>query len=167
MKDNSGKVLLALLAGASAGIVAGLLMAPEAGTATRETWGKSLGKFGDDLNKLLQDGLSKLDALKGGGGSGDEAGADRSGAEDALAGMGGGASGSAGSSSSGRGKSGGSKASNGGSAGGSSSGAGSSTSGSAGTSSGDAGASTASSSRTTGGGEAAAGGTTGGSGVGS
>ncbi|MCC3158720.1 YtxH domain-containing protein [Hymenobacter sp. 15J16-1T3B] len=89
MKDNSGKVLLALLAGASAGIVAGLLMAPETGTATRENWGKSLGKFGDDLNKLLQDGLSKLDALKGGAsGSGEGDNADRSGAEDALAGLG-------------------------------------------------------------------------------
>ncbi|GAB3832437.1 YtxH domain-containing protein [Hymenobacter jeollabukensis] len=87
MKDNGGKVILALLAGASAGIVAGLLMAPETGTATRENWGKSLGKFGDDLNKLLQDGLSKLDALKGGA-SDQEGDADRSGAEDALAGLG-------------------------------------------------------------------------------
>ncbi|RAK65864.1 YtxH domain-containing protein [Hymenobacter edaphi] len=89
MKDNGGKVILALLAGASAGIVAGLLMAPETGTATRETWGKSLGKFGDDLSKLLQDGLAKLDALKGGAsGSEGDTNTDRSGAEDALAGLG-------------------------------------------------------------------------------
>jgi gas vesicle protein len=85
MKDNSGKVILALLAGASAGIVAGLLMAPEAGSETRGSLGKSLGKLGEDLNKLLQDGLAKVDALKGGTTAGDEA--DRSGAEDALAGI--------------------------------------------------------------------------------
>ena len=41
MKDNSGKIMLALLAGASAGVIAGLLMAPDSGTATRD----SLKKF--------------------------------------------------------------------------------------------------------------------------
>ncbi|RTQ45322.1 YtxH domain-containing protein [Hymenobacter gummosus] len=154
MKDNSGKVILALLAGASAGIVAGLLMAPEAGTATRDSLGKSLGKFGEDLNKLLQDGLSKLDGLKGGGSAaGDEA--DRSGAEDALAGLNSG--GSKGSKKSGAGSSSGQDA---GSTSGASSGSGAGGS-----------ASTASSSRPDGGNGSSggfdAGGTTGGSGVGS
>lgn len=83
MKDNSGKVLLALLAGASAGIVAGLLLAPEAGSETRSSLGKSLGKLGEDLSKLAQDGLAKLDDLKTQAGSAiSEA---RSEAEDALA----------------------------------------------------------------------------------
>ena len=36
MKDNSGKIILALLAGASAGVIAGLLMAPDSGMATRD-----------------------------------------------------------------------------------------------------------------------------------
>ena len=35
MKDDKGKVILSLLAGATAGIVAGLLLAPETGDETR------------------------------------------------------------------------------------------------------------------------------------
>ncbi|NML64375.1 YtxH domain-containing protein [Hymenobacter sp. RP-2-7] len=51
MKDNNGKVIVSLLAGATAGIVAGLLLAPETGEDTRKTlaqgadklWSGSLG----------------------------------------------------------------------------------------------------------------------------
>ncbi|GAB2958682.1 hypothetical protein GCM10027048_27210 [Hymenobacter coalescens] len=54
--NNSGKVLLALLAGASAGIVAGLLIAPDKGSATRGNLknyaGKYSGELGDQLSKF-------------------------------------------------------------------------------------------------------------------
>ena len=67
MKDNSGKIMLALLAGASAGVIAGLLMAPDSGTATRDSLKKSASKLGKDLEKKLQDGMSKLESMNAGG----------------------------------------------------------------------------------------------------
>lgn len=54
-EDNSGKILLAVLAGAGAGIIAGMLMAPDKGKATREKLGsaatKYSGQFGEQLSK--------------------------------------------------------------------------------------------------------------------
>src|SRR5687768_16782905 len=67
MKDNSGKIMLALLAGASAGVIAGLLMAPDSGLATRDGLKKSASKLGKDLEKKLQEGMSKLEGLNAGG----------------------------------------------------------------------------------------------------
>ena len=66
MKDNSGKIILALLAGASAGVIAGLLMAPDSGTATRDSLKKSASKLSKDLEKKLQDGMSKLEGMNAG-----------------------------------------------------------------------------------------------------
>lgn len=66
MKDNSGKILLALLAGASAGVIAGLLMAPDTGEATRDTLRKSASKMGKDLESRLQPILDKLSDLNAG-----------------------------------------------------------------------------------------------------
>lgn len=54
MKNDPGKVILSLLAGATAGIVAGLLLAPETGDATRATLRRSAAKWGDDLSKLVK-----------------------------------------------------------------------------------------------------------------
>jgi gas vesicle protein len=65
MQDTKGKVIFSLLVGATAGIVAGLLLAPETGEEARASLKKSAGRFGDDLNRLLKDGRSRLDALKG------------------------------------------------------------------------------------------------------
>jgi uncharacterized protein YjbJ (UPF0337 family) len=80
--NNSGKIILAALAGASAGILAGILLAPDKGTATLENWkGAAKGysdKLGDQFNKYSTDletkfkGLSdKLEAsgILGAGGS--------------------------------------------------------------------------------------------------
>lgn len=64
MEDTKGKVILSLLAGATAGIVAGLLLAPETGDKTRAGIKESAGKLGDDLNKLLKEGLSRISSLK-------------------------------------------------------------------------------------------------------
>ncbi|MGY2133349.1 YtxH domain-containing protein [Hymenobacter sp. HD11105] len=65
MKDQNGKIILSLLAGASAGIIAGLLLAPDTGEETRTTLKKSASKFSDDLTKLFQDSLAKVNDLKG------------------------------------------------------------------------------------------------------
>jgi gas vesicle protein len=65
MKDNSGKVLLALLAGASAGVIAGLLMAPDTGEATRGSVRKWAGKLSKDLEKNLQAGLDEIKNMSG------------------------------------------------------------------------------------------------------
>ncbi|WP_299819307.1 YtxH domain-containing protein [uncultured Pontibacter sp.] len=65
MKDNSGKVLLALLAGASAGVIAGLLMAPDTGEVTRGSVKKWAGKLSQDLEKNLQAGLDEIKNMSG------------------------------------------------------------------------------------------------------
>ena len=63
MKDDSkGKVIFSLLAGATAGIVAGLLLAPETGDDTRSNLRKSASKWAGDLSKMAQDALAKLQA---------------------------------------------------------------------------------------------------------
>jgi hypothetical protein len=90
MKDNSGKIILALLAGASAGIVAGLLMVPDSGTVSRGNLKNYAGKLSKDLEKTFQDSLSKIDTNailgaiglggKGGNAGGDDAGGSAAGA---------------------------------------------------------------------------------------
>lgn len=73
-EDNSGKILLAALAGAGAGIIAGMLMAPDKGTATREnlknaatkysgTLGEQLSKYGEELDAKFKGYVSKLEDL--------------------------------------------------------------------------------------------------------
>ncbi len=59
MKDDKGKVILSLLAGATAGIVAGLLLAPETGDETRSGLRRSASKWGGDLSKFFKDTLAK------------------------------------------------------------------------------------------------------------
>ncbi|GAA4053992.1 hypothetical protein GCM10022409_46310 [Hymenobacter glaciei] len=60
MKDDKGKVIFSLIAGATAGIVAGLLLAPETGDDTRSSLRKSAAKWVDDLSKLAKDALTKV-----------------------------------------------------------------------------------------------------------
>ncbi|PTX18003.1 YtxH-like protein [Pontibacter mucosus] len=84
MKDNSGKVLLAMLAGASAGVIAGLLMAPDTGEVTRSSIKKWAGKMSKDLEKNLQDGLDEIKKMSsekfGKSGEGSSAAGDNTGA---------------------------------------------------------------------------------------
>ncbi|MBD2715655.1 YtxH domain-containing protein [Microvirga sp. STR05] len=84
MQDTKGKVILSLLAGATAGIVAGLLLAPETGDETRSGLKKSASKFGGDLNKLLKDGLDRFSSAKATGPTADRQQADRSAADSLL-----------------------------------------------------------------------------------
>ena len=58
-KDN-GKVIVSLLAGATAGIVTGLLLAPETGEGLRKTLREAAGKWGGSLGKIAQEALGKL-----------------------------------------------------------------------------------------------------------
>ncbi|SNR71203.1 MULTISPECIES: CsbD family protein [Hymenobacter] len=73
-EDNSGKILLAALAGAGAGIIAGLLMAPDKGKATRGKIGEAatkysgqlgeqLSKYGEDLDSKFKGYIEKLEDL--------------------------------------------------------------------------------------------------------
>ncbi|WP_345113295.1 YtxH domain-containing protein [Hymenobacter algoricola] len=73
-EDNSGKILLAVLAGAGAGIIAGMLMAPDKGAATREslknaatkysgTLGEQLSKYGEELDTKFKGYVSKLEDM--------------------------------------------------------------------------------------------------------
>jgi len=64
MQDTKGKVILSLLAGATAGLVAGLLLAPETGDETRASLKKSASKLTDDLSKLLKDGLERANSVR-------------------------------------------------------------------------------------------------------
>ncbi|QIX62502.1 YtxH domain-containing protein [Hymenobacter sp. BT18] len=83
MKDDKGKIILSLLAGASAGVIAGLLLAPETGDETRAGLRQSASRFSDDLSKLLKEGLSRLNDLKTGGVSAEHS-SDRSAADSLL-----------------------------------------------------------------------------------
>lgn len=60
MPTDNGKVIVSLLAGATAGIVAGLLLAPETGEDARKAIGQSASKWGGSLGKFLQDAAAKL-----------------------------------------------------------------------------------------------------------
>lgn len=60
MPNDNGKVIVSLLAGATAGIVAGLLLAPETGDDARAGLRESARKWVDGLNKLTQNTLGKL-----------------------------------------------------------------------------------------------------------
>ena len=81
MKDDKGKVIFSLIAGATAGIVAGLLLAPETGEETRTGLRQSARKLGGDLSKFLKDNLTKL---QGGATPLDDATAQAKSAADAL-----------------------------------------------------------------------------------
>ena len=76
--NNAGKILLAALAGAGAGIIAGILLAPDKGSATRENWkgaatkysgqlGEQATKIGADLETKFKEYASKLEDLTGSG----------------------------------------------------------------------------------------------------
>lgn len=65
--NNAGKILIAALAGAGAGIIAGMLLAPDKGTATLENWkGAAKGysnQLGDQFNKYSADLETKFKGL--------------------------------------------------------------------------------------------------------
>ncbi|SDY08801.1 YtxH domain-containing protein [Hymenobacter psychrophilus] len=88
MQDTKGKVIFSLLAGATAGIVAGLLLAPETGDEARADIKESAGKLNKDLAKLLKEGKARLDSFTGKAPvSSGQQNADRTAADDLLSSM--------------------------------------------------------------------------------
>src|ERR1051326_1944630 len=63
MSDN-GKVLSALLLGAAAGAVLGLLIAPDKGSNTRKKIQEGITDLIDQLNEKINEGKEALDELK-------------------------------------------------------------------------------------------------------
>ena len=62
--SNSGKIIGALLLGAAAGAVLGLLFAPEKGSELRSKIRKNLDDLADDLAQKADDGNTILSDLK-------------------------------------------------------------------------------------------------------
>ena len=60
MNDDKGKVIFSLLAGATAGVVAGLLLAPETGDDTRAGLRRSASKLGHDLSQQARSTWAKV-----------------------------------------------------------------------------------------------------------
>ncbi len=65
--SNSGKVLLGVLAGAAAGVITGILVAPTSGKETRE----NISAKTDDLLSQIKDLLSKTEKEEVGKGKGE------------------------------------------------------------------------------------------------
>ena len=87
MKDTNGKVILSLLAGATAGVVAGLLLAPETGEETRSGLKKSATKWSDDLSRLLNEAVARINKPATGDAATDATAESRSAADDVLSAM--------------------------------------------------------------------------------
>ncbi|WP_246596937.1 YtxH domain-containing protein [Pontibacter aydingkolensis] len=62
---SGGAVALGLLAGAAAGAIAGILLAPDKGTATRKKVADSASKLGDQVSKGYSSTKSKVDSWTG------------------------------------------------------------------------------------------------------
>ena len=85
MQDTNGKVILSLLAGATAGIITGLLLAPETGDEARADIKQGATKLNKDLARLLKEGKAKLDQIRRGNPADSEQHhTDRSAADDLL-----------------------------------------------------------------------------------
>ncbi|MGV3540908.1 MAG: YtxH domain-containing protein [Rufibacter sp.] len=87
MKDNS-KILIAAAAGAAAGVVAGILMAPGAGKDSRDNIMKMAGQLAENFGGQLTPYLEKLSGLAAmlNGGNGSDAGSTMSVGADATSG---------------------------------------------------------------------------------
>lgn len=59
--NNAGKILLAALAGAGAGILAGILLAPDKGSATLENWKGTAKQYGNQLGDQFNKYSSELE----------------------------------------------------------------------------------------------------------
>ena len=58
--NRSNSVLLALLAGGSAGIIIGFFLAPEKGSDARKNFAEKAKKMADDLLKMAEETVDKM-----------------------------------------------------------------------------------------------------------
>ncbi|KAA3439287.1 YtxH domain-containing protein [Rufibacter hautae] len=63
MKNDNSKVLIALAAGATAGLAAGILLAPSNGKESRDGLLKAAGQLADSVNGQIAPYLEKLSGL--------------------------------------------------------------------------------------------------------
>ena len=70
--NNSGKILIATLAGIGAGIAAGVLLSPKNGQGNREDLKRTLNKAGDDLNRTIRNWTESIKAKAGRSGAEDD-----------------------------------------------------------------------------------------------
>ncbi|MBF9252090.1 CsbD family protein [Pontibacter sp. 172403-2] len=61
MNEDKGKILLATLAGIGGGILAGILLAPDNGRATRDTLKRSLSKVSEDMERTIKNWMDSLE----------------------------------------------------------------------------------------------------------
>ncbi|RAU82256.1 CsbD family protein [Pontibacter arcticus] len=61
MNNDKSKILLATLGGIGAGVLAGMLLAPDNGRATRDSVKRTLTKTGEDLEKTIKTWFDKLE----------------------------------------------------------------------------------------------------------
>ncbi len=59
--NNAGKIVLAALAGASAGILAGILLAPDKGSVTLENWKGAAKDYGNKLSDQYKEYSAELE----------------------------------------------------------------------------------------------------------
>ncbi|MFB9864042.1 hypothetical protein [Rufibacter immobilis] len=89
MKNDNSKILIAAAAGAAAGVVAGILMAPNNGKVSRESLLKVAGQLAESVNGQVGTYLEKLGGLSSLlGGSNAGGGATNTSNADANAGQG-------------------------------------------------------------------------------
>jgi len=63
LDSDTGKIVMATLAGLGAGIAAGILLAPDSGRTTRDSVMRSFSKAGDEVNSRVR---KWTDSLRGG-----------------------------------------------------------------------------------------------------
>ena len=61
--NGSNKIWMAALAGASAGVIAGLLMAPESGKSTIDSLKKSALRLGDQIDETFRVAMNKMENM--------------------------------------------------------------------------------------------------------
>jgi gas vesicle protein len=65
MKDNNGKLLFAVLAGAAAGFALGMFLAPKKGSDLRQDVMDSLDDLGEKVSQAVAEGREKLMEFSG------------------------------------------------------------------------------------------------------
>jgi gas vesicle protein len=64
MKKKSGQILLGFLAGAAAGALAGIILAPNKGKDTRQNIANKASQFKDEFGVTVLKGVEKFNTLK-------------------------------------------------------------------------------------------------------